>query len=137
MTGPVTDDQGTLSARQAALRAGIDERDLRRRIERGEVAAFKDGRTWRIRIVDLEAAGLTLHDEVGALVRRAESAERQVARITAERDALLQENAALRGQLAAAQGRHGLHLRDRFGLRRREPEYDWRVVGGLIETDGE
>src|SRR6476469_4671578 len=137
MTGPVTDDQGTLSARQAALRAGIDERDLRRRIERGEVAAFKDGRTWRIRVADLEAAGLTLHDEVGALVRRAEAAERQVARLTAERQELLQENEALRGQLAAAHGRHGLHLRSRLGLRRKEPEYDWRVIGGLIETDGE
>ncbi len=126
-----------LSARQAALRAGIDERDLRRRIERGELVAVKDGRTWRIRITDLEAAGLTLHDEVGAVARRAEAAERQVARLATERDALLQENAALRGQLAAAQQRHGLHLRSRLGLRRREPEYDWRVVGGLIDTDTE
>src|SRR6478752_4226305 len=109
MTGTVKDDCATLSARQAALRAGIDERDLRRRIERGELVAVKDGRTWRIRITDLEAAGLTLRDEVGTVVRRADAAERQVARLAAERDALLQENAALRGQLAAAQQRQGLH----------------------------
>jgi excisionase family DNA binding protein len=129
MTGSVTDDCATLSARQAALRAGVDEREMRRRIERGEVVAVKSGRTWRIRVSDLEAAGLTVHDEVGELARRAESAEQRVVELEAELEQLRARVSELQARPAPPP------RRGRFGIRRQQPEYDWRVIGGLIETE--
>ena len=138
MTGTVKNDCATLSARQAALRAGVDERDLRRRIERGELVAVKDGLDLADPHHRSRGRRLTLHDEVGgwpAAPRRPSAGSRGWPPSATR---CCGRTRALRGQLAAAPAKPpALPRRSRLGLRRREPEYDWRIVGGLIETEGD
>src|SRR4051794_32383456 len=108
MSVPVRDDPSLLSARRAALLAGVDERELRRRIQRGELAAVKDGGTWRISLADLEAAGLTLRPDAAgaaALEARARAADREAVTLRARCEELTRELAEARRTLGLQNAR--------------------------------
>ena len=57
MSDPDRTSDSTLSLQEAAARAGVNERTLRRWIKSGRLPAVKDDGQYRIAVVDLERAG--------------------------------------------------------------------------------